>query len=343
MARFVSRLAFILPVLLVAAASPAFAADDFYKGKQVTIFVSGGGTYEAYARFFAKHLPKYLPGEPTIIVKNLSGAAGLKAANYIYNNAPKDGTEIAAVHGQIPTVPFLDATGVQYDPNKLGWLGNTTKEVYLGYMWHTSPVQSFDEAMKKESIVGGQSLGSFSIDLPVLTNALIGTKFKIVSGYSGQEEVQFAIERGEANGLMGTSWTTVTHSHSEWLRDKKISIIAQFGQTKHADLKDVPLLLDYAKGENRQALALYLARQDTARPWLAPPGLPPERLALLRKAWSSVLKDKDFIADVTKADFDLIEPMSGEELQAFVAKMSQTPKSAVELLNKTFAEYAEKK
>jgi tripartite-type tricarboxylate transporter receptor subunit TctC len=341
MARVVSRLAFVLPVLL--AAGPALAADDFYKGKQVTIYVSGGGTYEAYARFFAKHLPKYLPGEPAIIVKSLSGAAGLKAANYIYNNAPKDGTEIAAVHGQIPTVPFLDSNGVHYDPNKLGWLGNVTKEVFIGYMWHTSPAQSFDEALKKESIVGGQSLGSFSIDLPVLTNALVGTKFKIVSGYSGSEETQIAIERGEVNGLMGTSWTTINHSHSDWLKDQKIRVIAQFGQTKHKELMDVPLLLDYAKGENRQALALYLARQDTARPFLAPPGLPPERLALLRKAWSSVLKDKDFLADVTKADFDLVEPMSGEELQAFVGKMSQTPKSAVDLLNKTFAGYAEKK
>jgi tripartite-type tricarboxylate transporter receptor subunit TctC len=342
MARVVSRLAFVLAALL-AAAGPAFAADDFYKGKQITIFASGTGTYEAYARFFARHLPKYLPGEPTVIVKSLTGAAGLKAANYIYNNAPRDGTEIAAVHGQIPTVPFLDSTGVQYDPNKLGWLGNSTKEVYIGYMWQTSPVQSFDEALKKESIVGGPSLGSASIDLPVLANALVGTKFKIVSGYASQEEVQIAIERGEVNGLMGTSWTTINRTHPDWIKDKKISIIAQFGQTKHKELQDVPLMLDQAKGENRQALALYLARQETARPWLAPPGLPPERLALLRKAWSSVIKDKDFLADVTKADLELVEPMSGEELQAFVAKMSETPKSAIELLNKTFAGYSEKK
>jgi tripartite-type tricarboxylate transporter receptor subunit TctC len=341
MARIVVRLTTLLVALLCG--TQAFAADDFYKGKQVTIYVSGGGTYEAYARFFAKHLPKYLPGEPTVIVKSLSGAAGLKAANYIYNNAPKDGTEIAAVHGQIPTVPFLDATGVQYDPNKIGWLGNVTKEVFIGYMWQTSPVKTFDEALKKESIVGGQSLGSFSIDLPVLTNALVGTKFKIVSGYSGSEETQLAVERGEINGHMGTSWTTITHGHPDWIKEKKISVIAQFGQTKHKELLDVPLLLDYAKGENRQALALYLARQDTARPFLAPPGLPPERLALLRKAWSAVIKDKDFIADVTKADFELVEPMSGEELQAFVGKMSETPKSAIDLLNKTFAGYTEKK
>jgi tripartite-type tricarboxylate transporter receptor subunit TctC len=339
MARIVSRLALAL-CALVAAGAPAFAADDFYKGKTITIHVSGGGVYEDYARFFAKYMPKYIPGEPTIVVKQLSGASGLKATNYLYNNAPKDGTELAAVHGQIPTMPFLDSTGVQYDPTKIGWLGNVTKEVFLGYMWETSPVLTFDDALKKESVVGGQSLGSFSVDLPVLTNALVGTKFKIVSGYTGSAETQLAVERQEINGHMGVSWTTIVHSHPDWVSGKKIRVISQFGLTKHKDLADVPLLLDYAKGENRQALELYLARQDTARPFLAPPGIPADRLALLRKAWSAVMKDPGFLAEVEKADFPISEPMSGEELQAFVQKMSQTPPAAAKLLNDTFAKYS---
>jgi tripartite-type tricarboxylate transporter receptor subunit TctC len=318
----------------------AFAADDFYKGKTITIHSSGGGTYEAYGRYFAKYMPKYLPGEPTIIVKSLPGAAGLKAANYIYNNAPRDGTEIAIVHGQIPTMPLLGASGIQYDPNKIGWLGNVTKEVYLGYMWHTSPVQSWEEATRKESVIGGQSLGSFSIDLPVLTNALAGTKFKIVSGYSGSEETQIAIERGEVNGHMGTSYGTITRAHPDWFKEKKVKVISQFGQTKHRELQDVPLLVESVKGDDRQALELYLARQETARPFLAPPGVPAERLALLRSAWSSVMKDPAFLAEAARADFEIVEPMNGDELQKFVARMSQTPPSAVKLLNDVFTKYA---
>jgi tripartite-type tricarboxylate transporter receptor subunit TctC len=326
-------------VALAFSSGTGFAAEDFYKGKTITIYCSGEGTYDAYARLFAKIMPRHIPGNPNMIVKTMSGASGLKATNYLYNVAPKDGTEIGAVHGQIPTSPFVDPSGVQYDPTKIGWIGSATQEVYLGYMWHTSPVLTMQDAMAKEAAVGGQAVGSFSIDMPLLMNELIGTKFKVITGYQGSPEAIYAVERQETNGHIGITYTNLSRSRPDWLPQKKISILAQFGLQKHKDMPDVPVAVDYAKGENKPALELYLARQMTARPYLAPPGIPADRLEILRRAFESALKDPEFAADALKAKFDITEPMNGEQLQAFVGRMSSIDKSAVNRLTQAFSKF----
>ena len=330
--------------LLAMAVVPAFAADPFYKGKVISIHSSGAGSYEAYGRLLAKYMPKHIPGEPTIIVKNMSGASGLKAANYIYNVAPKDGTEIAATHGQIPLQQLFSTEGVQYDANKLSWIGSATKETYIAYMWNTSPVQSMEEARVKESIVGGQALGSMSIDIAVLGNEMMGTKFKVVTGYSGSAETRLAVERGEINGHVGTAYTTILSENPEWITEKKIKLIAQFGLTRHKNLPDVPLLLDYViKPDDKQAVQLFLSRQETGKPYFAPPGIPKDRLEILRKAFDAAVKDPNFIADANKQNLDVIDPMNGPEMEAFVARMMKTPPAYGKRIDDTFRAWAAKK
>jgi tripartite-type tricarboxylate transporter receptor subunit TctC len=331
----------VLLLSLLTVSTGASAAEDFYKGKTISIMVSGTGTYESYARFLAKYMPKYIPGEPNIIVKNLSGASGLKAANYIYNNAPKDGTEIAGTHGHIPTIPYLNDQGVQYDPLKFNWIGSVTKEVYIGYAWNTSPVQSMDEALTKQSVFGGQAIGSMSIDIPILANAMMGTKFKVVTGYSGSAEARLAMERGEINGVFGTAWTALLSSQPDWLRDKKVKVIAQFGEKKHKDMPDVPLLLDYVKNpDDRAALALYLARQETGKPYFAPPGVPADRMAILRNAFDKTVHNPDFVAEVTGANMDVTDPMNAQEVAAFVQEKSKAPKSYAKRIDDIFSAYS---
>jgi tripartite-type tricarboxylate transporter receptor subunit TctC len=327
------------------AAAPAFAAEDFYKGKTITINTSGSGSYEAYARLFAKYMPKYIPGEPAMVVKQMSGASGLKVTNYLYNVAPKDGTEIAGVHGHLLTLSMFNPQGVQYDPLKFNWLGSATKELYLAYVWNaTSPAKSMEEARVKEAIAGGQAVGSMSIDIAILANALIGTKFKIVTGYGGSAETKLAVERGEIHAHLGTPLATMMASTPEWITEKKVTVIAQFGQTRHAMLPDSPLLTNFVQNpEDRKALELFLARQETGKPYMAPPGVPADRLAILRKAWESAMADPGFQEDAKKARLDIDGPMNGQEVERFLAVVSQTPPAAAKRINDIFDSYGDKK
>jgi tripartite-type tricarboxylate transporter receptor subunit TctC len=327
-------------ILLVGAAS-APAAEDFYKGKTVSLITSGtSGSYETYARLAAKHMPRFIPGTPTMIVKSMGGASGLKAANHVFNLSPRDGTEIAGVHSHIPTIAYFNAQGVQYDPMKLQWIGSATKEIFVGYMWHDSPVKSMDEALIKQAVVGGQAVGSMSVDMPILANEMLGTKFKIVNGYGGTQETRLAVQRGELNGHFGTAYASIVAETPDWLKEKKIKIIAQFGQHRSPAMLDVPLILDYAKTPgDRAALGLFLARQETGKPFFAPPDVPADRVKILRTAFSTMVKDPMFLADAKKADLEVTEPMTGEEVQAFVAEMSKTPKSNAERINEIFSKF----
>ena len=330
--------------LLALGAPGALAAEDFYKGKTISIMTSGAGSYEAYARLLAKYMSKNIPGEPNMIVKNMSGASGLKATNYMANVAPKDGTEIAGVHGHLLTLPMFNPQGVQYESNKLSWIGSATKELYLAYMWHTSPVQSMAEARVKESIVGGQAVGSMSIDIAILANAMMGTKFKIVTGYAGSQETRLAVERGEIHGHVGTALTTILSSNPEWISEKKITVIAQFGEKPHKMLPTAPLLLDFVlKPEDKAAMQLFLARQETGKPYFAPPGIPADRLAILRKAFDASVADPAFVAEAQKQQLDVDDPMTGKEVEEFLVRMSKTPPSAAQRINDIFKNYTDKK
>ena len=334
------RLWFCVFCIAGAAVTAAPAAEDFYKGKVVTIFVDGASTYEGYARLLADYMPKYIPGQPTILVKQMTGASGLRLSNYIYNVAPKDGTEIAGAHAQIPTQPLFSRQGVQYEPDKLAWIGNVTRETHVEFMWQTSPVQSMEDARAKQAIIGGQALGSTSIDIGVLGNALIGTRFKIVTGYSGLGETLLAMERGEINGGIA-SYTELTSGKADWLRDHKIKIIAQLGLQKNKAIATVPLLIDYvANPQDRQAMELFLSREVTGKPYFAPPGIPPDRLAILRIAFDLALQDPRLLEDAATQKLEINEPMKGADLAAFVAKANATPPAAIKRIQDAFFQYS---
>jgi tripartite-type tricarboxylate transporter receptor subunit TctC len=243
-----------LRLLLVLAAAPAHAADDvenFYRGKQIRFIVGSapGGTYDLLARIVARHIGAHIPGSPTIIVQNQPTAGGLLMVNQLYALGPNDGTAIGVPLNGIPAAPLLQPAAARFDAAKLIWLGSTHSEPYVAYVWHTAPVQNLAEVMSKPLVVGATTPGTTMNDFPQLTNAVLGTKFKIVPGYASTPQMNEALERGEVEGVAGFGWFALNAQVPQWVTEKKITVIAQFGATRHRLLPDVPLMLDLAKSD----------------------------------------------------------------------------------------------
>lgn len=317
----------------------AQGAADFYKGKTVELYIgySAGGGYDVYGRLLARHMGKHLPGNPTILAKNMTGAGSLKLANWLYNVAPKDGTAFGIIGRGTGFDPLLGRKGAQFDAEKFNWLGSMNDEVSVCVAWHTTGIRSIEELFGKELTVGGTGASADTDQFPRITNGVLGTKFKIVSGYPGGNDVGLAMERGEVQGRCGWSWSSVRSTHQDWLDGKKINILVQLALSKHADLPNVPLIIDLAKNdEQRRILRIIFSRQTMGRPFLAPPGLPRERVDALRKAFMDTMKDKEFLADAEKAKLE-ITPVSGADVQKLVEEAYDTPKEiakkAAELLN----------
>jgi tripartite-type tricarboxylate transporter receptor subunit TctC len=314
----------------LALASPAHtqAAADFYKGKTVEVYIgySVGGGYDIYARLLAKHIGKHIPGNPTVVAKNMEGAGSLRLANWLYNVGPKDGTAFGMIGRGTAFDPLLGRTkGAQFDATKYNWIGSANNEVSVCVAWHTSGVRTFEDLLTKELTVGGTGAAADTDQFPRIMNGMLGTKMKVVTGYPGGNDIGLALERGEVSGRCGWSWSSVKVTHQHWLDHKKISILIQLALEKHPELADVPLVTDLAKTEEeRQVLKLVFARQVMGRPFLAPPGLAPEHVSVLRKAFMDTMKDKDFLAEADKGQLE-ITPVSGEEIQKLVVETHQTP------------------
>jgi tripartite-type tricarboxylate transporter receptor subunit TctC len=321
-------------ILLAPLLASAAHAEDFYKGKTISLLESGlTGAYDGYARALARCMPRYIPGNPAIVVQGKPGAAGVVAANYLYNIAPRDGTVIATVHGNVLVAPLLSTGQVKFDLAKFGWIGNVTHDTYVGYVMSTAPIKTLADARTTEVSMAGTSVGAGGIDMAILGRDLFGFKFKIVSGYKTSGETELALERGEVEGTFGHAWGSLKNQKPDWLRDGRVRIIVQHGFTRNAELPDVPLLFDFAQTElERQILGVELVRQDISKPYLAPPNVPPANLAILRSAFSSCMQDADFIAEVKQRHLELDRPMDGEELAALVARISQTPAAAAKKL-----------
>jgi tripartite-type tricarboxylate transporter receptor subunit TctC len=309
-------------------------AEDFYKGKTISLIESGlTGAYDGYARALARCLTRYIPGNPAVVVQGKPGAAGVVAANYLYNIAPRDGTVIATVHGNVLVAPLLSIGQVRFDLSKFGWIGNVTRDTYVGYVMSSAPIRALTEARTTEVSMAGTSVGAGGIDMAILGRDLFGFKFKIVSGYKTSGEVELALERGEADGTFGHAWGSLKDQKPDWLRDGKVRIIVQHGLTRNAELPDVPLLIDFANTElQKQILSVELVRQDVSKPYLAPPNVPPANLAILRGAFHSCLADGEFTAEVKQRHLGIDRPMDGEEVSALVTRISQTPAAAVKKL-----------
>jgi len=258
----------------------------------------------------------------------MPGAGSLKAANFIYSFAPKDGTTFATVTRAVATDPLLGES--KFDPRKLTWIGSTTSETSVCAMWHTSPVKTWADMIGTPFVMGGSAPGSEPDSFTLLLKNVFGANVKLVTGYPGGSDINLAIERGEIDGRCGWSWSSVKSQRSEWVRDKKISVLVQLAMTKHPDLSDVPLLLELAQNEEqRQIVRLVLASLVVGRPFFAPPGIPDDRKAALRKAFDDTMKDQAFLEEAAKLDLE-IEPVAASTIDAMLEDFYQTPKSVVE-------------
>jgi tripartite-type tricarboxylate transporter receptor subunit TctC len=337
----------VAAALLAGTAAVAHAADgNFYAGKTIHVIVStaGGGAYDTYARTLAKYMGRYIPGSPAFVVENMPGASGLRAANFTANVAAKDGTYFAGTHSNIPTAPLTEPTDSQYDATKLSWIGSATKELYVGYVMDKSPIHSMEEAKARQSLMGGTSFGSFGVDTSVVSNEFFGTKFKLVLGYKDAIETRLALERGEIDGTLGTNYASAFKSTGlDWLKTGRAKVILQYGTQRSAELPDIPTFLEMAKTEEqRQIIRFMVGRLDHGKPYFAPPGVPADRLALLRKAFDETIKDPDFRKDIAAAQLEIDEPMSGEALEKLVAEEAATPPALVEGLAKMLAAASKK-
>jgi tripartite-type tricarboxylate transporter receptor subunit TctC len=325
----------ILVSVATAALVPHIArAQDpaaFYAGKSIELDIgySVGGGYDLYGRLLARHLGKHIPGNPAIVPKNMEGAGSLRLANYLYMAAPRDGSVIGTVARGIAFDPLLNENGAQYDATKLSWLGSANNEVSVCVALKTAGVTSFEQLYDRPLTIGSTGIADDTYQFPAVVNAVLGTKFKIVTGYPGGNDVSLAIERGEVDGRCGWSWSSVMTTRPAWVAEKKIAVLVQMSLAKHSDLADVPLIMDMAKtDEQRQVFRLIFSRQIMGRPFLAPPNLPPERLAALRKAFDDTMADKDFLADAAQGKFE-INPVPGAQIQAMIKEGYATPPEIV--------------
>lgn len=315
---------------LAMAPVPAAKAQDaaqFYSGKSIDLEIgySVGGGYDLYARLVAQHLGDHIPGHPTIVPRNMEGAASLRLANYLYAAAPRDGTVIGAISRGAAFDPLLNENGARFDASKFSWIGSANNEVSVCVALQSSGIASFNDVLTKPLTIGATGVGDDTYQFPALMNAELGTKFKMVTGYPGGNDITLAIERGEVQGRCGWSWSSVVETRMDWITSKKIGVLVQMSLSKHPDLPDVPLIMDLAKtDEQRQIFKLIFARQVMGRPFAAPPGVPADRLAVLRRAFADTMKDPAFLADAAKRKFE-INPVDGEEIQALVEDVYQTP------------------
>jgi tripartite-type tricarboxylate transporter receptor subunit TctC len=329
MARLTGLSALAVAATLNMAAGQSVA--EFYAGKTFTIVVGSdvGGGYDANARLLSRHIGKFIPGNPTVIVQNRPGGGSIIAANYIYNVAPKDGTTIGMVQRGIPLFKLTNQPGVQYDPEKYTWIGNMASEVGVTVVSDTSPAKKTEDLFTQEIVVGGSGAGAENETGPRLLNAVLGTKFKLVSGYKSQTEVTLAMERGEVAGVGSMSWPNVKNNKAQELRQGKIRVLMQNGMKRDKDLPNVPLSLEFAKNDaDRQALEFYFTQNTIARPIIAPPGVPADRAAALRTALLAMAKDQEFKDDAARLGFDT-DPVSGEEVQRIVEMLVKTPAEVV--------------
>ncbi|MDB5597117.1 MAG: tripartite tricarboxylate transporter family receptor [Hyphomicrobiales bacterium] len=322
-----------LALLSLLAAPPARAdsVEDFYRGKSITMLVASGagGGYDAYARVFARYAQKHIPGNPGIVAKNMPAAAGLAAASTLFNNADKDGLTIAALTNVVALDPLFGNPAARFDAQKFGWIGSIGKLQNVCATWHTSPVKTIEDARRREVIVAGAGASSNTAVVPKIINELLGTKFKLVSGYDPAGGLTLAVESGEAEGICGLSWSTMKASRPDWIASKKLNVLVQMSMEKLPELGDVPSALDLISDpDKKKVLELILIRQEMGRPFATSPGVPADRLAALRKAFDATMKDPEFLAEAAKTQLE-VEPLSGAQIETFLASAYGAPAAVV--------------
>ncbi len=309
-------------MLLWALQLPAAAEtpEEFYRGKAISLYVgyTAGGGYDVYARLLGRHMVRHLPAGATVIIKNMEGAGSLRLANWLYSVAPADGSAFATVGRGVAFDQLLGRTGVQFDAPRFTWIGSMNDEVSVCVSMASSQVTKFSDLGKDKLIVGAAGAGNDDDLFPRIMNAILGTKMQIITAYPGGNDVVLAMERGEVMGRCGWSWSSIKASQPDWIVQNKINVLVQLGLSKHADLPNVPLIMDLAKNdEERQSLKLIFARQALGRPFLAPPGIPSDRSAFLRSVFKKTVSDPELRAEADRAKIE-IEPLTGENLESVI-------------------------
>ena len=312
----------------LAAAEPV---ADFYRGKTISLYVGfpPGGGYDLYARVVAPHFSRHIPGNPQIVIKNMLGGSGIKAAGYMSTVTPQDGTSLGLFLDALTLGKVLGGQG-DFDPVKLVWIGRIVSTATVSVVWHTSPVQTIEQAKEREILMAGTVPSNTSNFIPAALNDLIKTKIKVISGFRGSPDQSLAMLRGEVNAIGGMSWEAIQTNHQDWLTEKKVRVFYTQGAKRIKDLPDVPGLLDFAYDErSRNLFGLLGSMPDIGRAIVAEPGIPPERTAALRKAFNATMRDPELIAEIKKRRLGL-EPLTGEEVHKIVAASVATPAALVE-------------
>jgi tripartite-type tricarboxylate transporter receptor subunit TctC len=310
----------------------AASVEDFYKGRTLSIIIgySVGGGYDTYGRLLSRYIGDHIPGRPTVVPQNMPGAGSIKAANYIYGVAPKDGTAIGTFGRTIPVAPLLAAAGAAFDGTKFTWLGSISKDTSLGVTSSRSEIKTWDDFLARPSTFGGEGAGADPDVFARLYKNVFGAKARLVTGYPGTNDVALAMERREIDGFCGLSWSTLKSRHADWLNNKSINIIVQAGLKKEPELHDTPFAIDLAgTQEQLQILKLVLVSQEMARPFAAPPGLPADRRTALLAAFDQTLRDRAFLAEARTAALD-VDPVSAAEIDALLAEVYATPKNVTD-------------
>ncbi len=322
-----------------ALASSTATADpvaDFYHGKTIRMIVatSPGGDYDLRARLLARHMGRHIPGNPSIVAVNMPGGVGVQAANYMAGQAARDGTVLHAIMQNMSALQALGGANVEFDTRKFFWIGNTTDTPNVINSWYTTGIKTIQDVMTRELVVGAPGTATSSVYYPKALNEIVGTKFKIVSGYPGGNVVNLAMERGEVGGRGSNSWASWKSTHPEWLKEKKIYILVQIALKRDPELADVPTMTELAKNEaDRKVLEFLSADIPISRAYVTTPGVPPERVEALRRAFDATMKDKAYLAEAAKTHMD-ISPSTGEEAQKFATMIANTPHDVIERAKK---------
>ena len=322
-------------VLGLALASSAWAQTtetSFFAGKTITILIgyAAGGTYDATARLIARHMPKHIPGHPNMLPQNMPGSGGIKTVLNLYSVAPKDGTTLAMLSRSYPIEPGFSPQTAKYDPRRFIPIGSTSNEVSVAVVWHTRGVTSIDQLQTQEITTGATGATDDTGRFPTLLHNLTGAKIKLVTGYPGGNNVTMAMEKGEVDARFGWSWGSLKSRSHQWLDEKKINIIVQMALEKAPDLPDVPLIMEFARNEiDRKALELLFAPQVMAWPLVAPPDVPADRIAILRKAFDATMQDPEFLADAKRMNID-VEPVAGDVMQTLVERVGAFDRAVID-------------
>ena len=319
-----AALAGSLPLILGGVGQRARAQGLDDPGKSITLLVShaAGGGYDAYARLYARHVGRFLPGRPTVVVRNMPGAAGIVMTNFVATQAPRTGSVIALGPGSVATAALFGSQGARYDARELGWIGSLNNDVSVVVSRSDSPVVTLADLFAKDLVVGGAGASDNSVIHATILSRMFGARLKLVAGYNGSGDTVLALDRGEVQGIAGWNYSSITTMKPEWIRDRKINILLQMSLTHHPQLPDTPTVLDLARDDRqREILRLIFAQSQMGRVLLAPPGLPRAQIDAQRSAFDQALKDPEFLADVQRARLEISGPMSGAEVEVLIADL----------------------